>query len=72
MSESKRKQSNPQKVVSPNTDSKDKDTSNGEEELPEVECQEERDAEQNDEEWSKQRYYFRIKFWSTIVRMQKN
>ena len=71
LSESKRKQSNPQKVVSPNTNNKDKDASNGEEELPEDECEEEKDIELSDKEWSKQEYYFEIKTWNTTVRNKK-
>ena len=52
-------------MVSPNTNNKDKDASNGEEELPEDECEEEKDIELSDKEWSKQEYYFEIKSWNT-------
>ena len=59
-------------MVSPDTDSKDKDAFDGGEELPEAECEEEKDAEPNDEEWSKQGYCFRIEFWNATFGAQKN
>ena len=53
-------------MVSPDADSKDKEAFDEEEELPGGECEEEKDAEPNDVEWSKQGYCFKIKLFTCL------